>query len=48
MDLYTAFPDHVEPLPYHKMIGYPPPERTHTEEYEAYLSTWNTRRVVGQ
>ncbi len=48
MDLYTAFPDHVEPLPYHKMGGYPPPERTHTEAYQAYLQTWNTRRVMGQ
>jgi hypothetical protein len=48
MDLYTAYPDHVEPLPYRKMAGYPPPERVHTDEYEAYLSTWNTRRVVGQ
>jgi len=48
MDLYTAFPDHVEPLPYHKMVGYPPPERMLTEEYEAYQQTWNTRRVLGQ
>ena len=45
MDLYTAFPNTVKPLPYHKMKNYPPdvpvPNR------EEYQRLWNTRRIVG-
>jgi hypothetical protein len=49
MDLYTAFPDTVEPLPYHAMDNYPPAQPApRTEERDEYLRTWNTRRVVGQ
>ncbi len=48
MDLYTAFPDTVDPLPYHAMDNYPPsaplPLSTEVEEY---LRTWNTRRIEG-
>ena len=43
MDLYTAFPNSVEPLPYHGMGNYPPPERPEKAE-EDYRLTWNTRR----
>jgi hypothetical protein len=45
MDLYTAFPDTVEPLPFHAMPNYPPQER---RDQPDYLRTWNTRRVSGQ
>ncbi|MCU0962949.1 MAG: FG-GAP-like repeat-containing protein [Pirellulaceae bacterium] len=38
MDLYTAFPDTVEPLPFHGMSGYP------YESHEAYPDTPETRR----
>jgi len=46
MDLYTAFPDTVEPLPFHGMSGYPysageryPDDEVHWE----YLSKFTTR-----
>ena len=49
MDLYTAFPDTVEPLPYHAMRNYPPatpmPDSAEADEYG---ENWNTRRMVGQ
>jgi hypothetical protein len=49
MDLYTAMPDMVEPLPFHEMENYPPrkpgPE---SNEYWLYRSRWNTRRVAGE
>jgi tetratricopeptide (TPR) repeat protein len=38
MDLYTAFPDTVEPLPFHGMSGYP------YESHERYPDTETTRR----
>ncbi|MFO7908392.1 MAG: FG-GAP-like repeat-containing protein [Pirellulaceae bacterium] len=48
MDLYTAYPDTVEPLPFHAMSGYPygadehyPTDQKHTE----YRRRYNTRRV---
>ncbi len=45
MDLYTAFPDTVEPLPYHGMTNYPPlkPNDSVSADYQA---VWNTRRIV--
>ena len=49
MDLYTASPDDVEPLPYHAMASYPPPVPIlQTKAYETYQRTWNTRRIIGQ
>jgi hypothetical protein len=48
MDLYTAFPDAVGPLPYHGMGNYPPETPlAETADYRRYRETWNTRRVVG-
>jgi hypothetical protein len=47
MDLYTAQPDDVEPLPYHAMDNYPPAApRTEPKDYQDYRRTWNTRRVL--
>jgi len=51
MDLYTACPDRIEPLPFHAMSSYPYPESEsypRTPEHERYLSEWNTRIVQGQ
>ncbi|MCZ6795157.1 MAG: CRTAC1 family protein, partial [Planctomycetota bacterium] len=49
MDLYTAFPDTVEPLPFHAMENYPPrkpaPESAARAEY---LRDWCTRRIEGR
>lgn len=48
MDLYTAYPDTVEPLPFHAMSGYPYshgeayPETPKTQEYRRQ---YNTRRI---
>lgn len=50
MDLYTAFPDTVEPLPFHGMSGYPygSDERyPDTEQTRHYRRTYNTRSVGG-
>ena len=48
MDLYTAFPDTVDPLPYHAMDNYPPSKPLPlSTEVEQYLRTWNTRRIEG-
>ena len=50
MDINSASPDTVEPLPFHGMRTYPygPDERRpHTLEYEQYLMEYNTR-VVGR
>lgn len=48
MDLYTAYPNTVEPLPFHAMSGYPygddeqyPTDEKHTQ----YRRQYNTRRV---
>ena len=48
MDLYTAFPDTVEPLPFHGMSEYPygndeayPSDQEHLQ----YLKEYNTRVV---
>jgi hypothetical protein len=49
MDLYTAMPDTVEPLPFHGMRNYPPEEPPRDDaSYQQYRSTWNTRRVSGR
>ncbi len=45
MDLYTAFPNTVKPLPYHKMKNYPP--ELPVSNMEEYQSLRNTRRIVG-
>jgi hypothetical protein len=48
MDLYTAFPNTVNPLPYHGMKNYPPeglaPNFKVSKEYQ---QLWNTRHIVG-
>ncbi len=51
MDLCTAFPDTVEPLPFHGMSGYPYGENESypdNEKTRAYRARWNTRRVANQ
>jgi hypothetical protein len=49
MDLYTAYSDRVEPLPYHGMKSYPPEESSgQRQEQREYQRVWNTRRVTGQ
>lgn len=48
MDLYTAFPDTVEPLPFHGMTMYPYDKHESypdTEKTRAYRKNWNTRRI---
>lgn len=50
MDLHTAFPDTVEPLPFHAMRAYPygPDERyPDTAQTRACLRRFNTRQVRG-
>ncbi len=50
MDLYSAYPDTVAPLPFHGMSSYPYPE---TEKYpdnpkhKQYHAEFNTREVLG-
>jgi len=51
MDLYTAYPNTVEPLPFHDMTGYPygPDEQyPDTEKTRRYRSQYNTRRVMAR
>ena len=48
MDLYTAYPDTVEPLPFHAMSGYPYGPNEHypdNERTNEYRRRYNTRRV---
>jgi hypothetical protein len=48
MDLYSAYPDTVEPLPFHSMSGYPyrPDERYPDDEKQReYRRRFNTRRI---
>jgi len=48
MDLYTAYPDTVEPLPFHAMGGYPyGPDECYpdTEKTRKYRRAFNTRTV---
>lgn len=49
MDLYTAFPNTVEPLPFHAMQNYPPAESIQNlEAFKKYQRTWNTRYIAGE
>ncbi|HOW64742.1 MAG TPA: FG-GAP-like repeat-containing protein [Verrucomicrobiota bacterium] len=48
MDLYTATPDTLEPLPFRGMSRYPYPPTEHypnTPEHQAFLKTYNTRII---
>jgi len=48
MDLYTATPQTVEPLPFRNMSQYPYPRSEHypaDEEHQAFLKTYNTRII---
>jgi hypothetical protein len=48
MDLYTAYPDTVEPLPFHRMSGYPyGPDQAYPQDalHRTYRETFNTRIV---
>ncbi|MHC4744833.1 MAG: FG-GAP-like repeat-containing protein, partial [Planctomycetota bacterium] len=48
MDLYSAHPDTVEPLPFHSMTGYPygPDEKyPNDEKRRQYRRRFNTRRI---
>jgi len=50
MNLRSASPDRVEPLPFHGMSGYPyfaPEHYPRTSEHDRYQSTFNTRRISG-
>ena len=48
MDLYSAHPDTVEPLPFHSMSNYPyGPDEEYPDDAEQYLKRFNTRRVGG-
>jgi len=49
MDINSASPDHVEPLPFHAMTTYPyraPEHYPDTPEYQRYQATYNTRVVA--
>jgi tetratricopeptide (TPR) repeat protein len=51
MDLYTAHPDTVEPLPFHGMSGYPYGPGEHypeTERTQRYRAHYNTRTIHGR
>jgi len=50
MDLYSAYPDTVEPLPFHSMSNYPyqaNEKYPDDEERQEYRRRFNTRRVCG-
>ena len=49
MDINSAIPDTVEPLPFHRMTGYPYGEEERypdTPEHRRYRETYNTRVIV--
>jgi hypothetical protein len=49
MDINSASPDTVEPLPFHRMTGYPYGKSEHypdTPEHRRYRETYNTRVIV--
>jgi hypothetical protein len=51
MDVNSASPDTVEPLPFHGMSGYPYPASEHypdTPEHNRYREEYNTRHVRRQ
>jgi hypothetical protein len=51
MDLYTAYPNTVEPLPFQGMSGYPyGPDESYpdTPKTRDYRAQYNTRRVLGR
>ncbi len=51
MDLYTAHPDSVEPLPFHGMSGYPYPageSYPDNAKTRQYRQRYNTRHVLGR
>ena len=51
MDLYTAHPNTVEPLPFHDMSGYPYSPDEHypdNEKTRRYIESFNTRRVMSR
>jgi hypothetical protein len=51
MDLYTAFPERVEPLPFHGMSGYPygaNEKYPDNETTRRYREQYNTREVLGR
>jgi tetratricopeptide (TPR) repeat protein len=50
MNLHSGSPDHVEPLPFHAMSGYPyqlPEHYPDSPEHRRYRETYNTR-VIGR
>jgi hypothetical protein len=51
MDINSASPHELEPLPFHAMTRYPYGDREHyprTPEYLDYLTRYNTRIVHGE
>jgi hypothetical protein len=49
MDINSATPDHVGPLPFHGMTGYPYPESERypdSPEHRRYQDTFNTRAIT--
>ncbi|MCY4028468.1 MAG: FG-GAP-like repeat-containing protein [Acidobacteria bacterium] len=49
MDINSAIPDTVAPLPFHRMTGYPYGKEEHypdTPEHRKYRETYNTRVIV--
>jgi len=51
MDLYSAYPDTVEPLPFHRMSGYPYRPDEHypdDEKNRSYRRRYNTRHIEAQ
>jgi len=48
MDLYSAYPDTVEPLPFHNMSNYPyraDEKYPDDEKHQEYLKRFNTRQI---
>ena len=48
MDINSATPDHVEPLPFHRMSAYPYPASERYPDspaHQRYQETYNTRRI---
>ena len=49
MDLYSAYPETVKPLPFHDMSGYPYPETEtypNDDKHRQYQETFNTRQIL--